>query len=109
MIIAMSFVFLGDIAFVANVNNFTVFVTFIVINAVLISLRYKKPLIARPFRVPFSLRKLAVLPILGILFNLLMLTQLEIRVMAIGLGLGGLGALAALISMRYIRSDIKNN
>jgi APA family basic amino acid/polyamine antiporter len=59
--------------------------------------------------VPFSLRKLAVLPILGILFNLLMLTQLEIRVMAIGLGLGGLGALAALISMRYIRSDIKNN
>ncbi|MGV8089290.1 MAG: APC family permease [Methanothrix sp.] len=109
MIIAMSFVFLGDIAFVANVNNFTVFVTFIVINAVLISLRYKKPQIARPFRVPISLGKLAVLPILGILFNLLMLTQLEIRVMAIGLGLGGLGALAALISMRYIMSDIKNN
>jgi APA family basic amino acid/polyamine antiporter len=36
-----------------------------------------------------------------------MLIQLETRVMAIGLGLGGLGALAALISMRYIRSDIK--
>ena len=105
MIIAMSFVFLGDIAFVANVNNFTVFVTFIVINAVLISLRYKKPLIARPFRVPISLGKLAVLPILGIFFNLLMLTQLETRVMAIGLGLGGLGALAALLSMRYIKSD----
>ncbi len=91
----------------ANVNNFTVFVTFIVINAVLISLRYKKPQIARPFRVPISLGKLAVLPVLGILFNLLMLIQLETRVMAIGLGLGGLGALAALISMRYIRSDIK--
>ncbi|KUG17449.1 amino acid transporter [hydrocarbon metagenome] len=105
MIIAMSFVFLEDIAFVANVNNFTVFVTFIVINAVLISLRYKKPQIARPFRVPISLGKLAVLPVLGILFNLLMLIQLETRVMAIGLGLGGLGALAALISMRYIKSD----
>ncbi|MBP7067981.1 MAG: hypothetical protein AB7C92_08200, partial [Synergistaceae bacterium] len=107
MIIAMSFVFLEDIAFVANVNNFTVFVTFIVINAVLISMRYKKPQIARPFRVPISWGKLAVLPVLGILFNLLMLIQLETRVMAIGLGLGGLGALAALISMRYIRSDIK--
>ena len=105
MIIAMSFVFLEDIAFVANVNNFTVFVTFIVINAVLISLRYKKPQIARPFRVPISWGKLAVLPVLGILFNLLMLIQLETRVMAIGLGLGGLGALAALISMRYIKSD----
>ena len=34
---------------------------------------------------------------------LLMLIQLETRVMAIGLG--GLGALAALISMRYIKSD----
>ncbi len=105
MIIAISFVFLGDIALVANVSNFTVFVTFIVINAGLISLRYKKPQIARPFRVPISLGKLAVLPVLGILFNFLMLAQLETRVMAIGLGLGGLGAAAALLSMRYISSD----
>ena len=105
MIIAMSFVFLGDIAFVANVSNFTVFVTFIVINAGLVSLRYKKPQIVRPFRVPISLGKLAILPVLGILFNFLMLAQLETRVMAIGLGLGGLGAIAALLSMRYISSD----
>ncbi len=108
MIVAISFVFLEDIALVANVSNFTVFVTFIVINVVLISLRYKKPQIIRPFRVPVSLGKLAVLPVLGILFNLLMLAQLEMRVMAIGLGLGGLGAMAALLSMRFVKSDMKN-
>jgi len=74
----------------------------------IISMRYKKPQIARPFRVPFSLGKLAVLPVLGILFNLLMLTQLETRVIAIGLGLGYLGAIAAFLSLRFVKSGLKN-
>jgi amino acid transporter len=55
MILCMGFVLLGDIALVANVNNFTVFVTFITINAALMLLRYRKPEISRPFKVPLAI------------------------------------------------------
>ena len=109
MILAMAFVFLGDIAFVANVSNFTVFVTFIVINAVLIVLRYRKPEIYRPFHVPFSWGRLPLLPILGIFFNAFMLAQLTCQVMAIGLGLMILGGLAAMLNRRSLRSKPESN
>ncbi len=100
MILAMAFVFLEDIALAANVNNYTVFVTFIVINAVLIALRYRKPQMHRPFQVPLSWGRLPILPVLGIFFNAFMLAQLQWQVMAIGLCLTGLGGLAALLSRR---------
>jgi len=100
-ILAMSFVFLGDIAFVANVNNFTVFVTFIAINAALIVLRINKPQIKRPFKVPLSWGKLALLPIAGIFFNAFMLAQLDGQVYAIGLALICLGGIAALLRRSF--------
>jgi len=98
MALAMAFVFLEDIAFVANINNFTVFLTFIVINAALIWLRYHKPEVNRPFQVPLSIGKLPLLPVLAISFNAFMLLQLSMQVLAIGAGLTILGFLAALIS-----------
>jgi APA family basic amino acid/polyamine antiporter len=106
MALAMAFVFLGDIAFVANVNNFTVFVTFIVINAVLIVLRYRKPEIYRPFHVPISWGRLPLLPILGIFFNAFMLAQLTWPVMAIGIGLMILGGLAAMLNRRPLPANL---
>jgi len=102
MTLAMAFLFLGDIAFVANVNNFTVFVTFIVINAALIVLRYNRPEENRPFQVPLSLGKLPLLPVLGIFFNAFMLAHLTWQVMAIGLGLVVLGCLAAISNRRSL-------
>lgn len=96
----MSFVYLGDISFVANVNNFTVFVTFIVINAALIRLRQSKPELSRPFRVPLSLGLMPILPVLGILFNAFMLIQLSGQILAIGFGLTIVGGMAALLRRR---------
>ncbi|HPT19319.1 MAG TPA: APC family permease [Methanothrix sp.] len=101
MTLSMAFVFLGDIALVANVNNFTVFVTFIVINASLIWLRFKRPEAERPFRVPVTIGRLALLPLLGILLNAFMLAQLDRDVAAIGLALMASGALAALANRRW--------
>lgn len=106
MVLAMAFVFLGDIAFVANVSNFTIFVTFMVINAVLIALRYRKPELYRPFHVPFSWGRLPLLPILGIFFNAFMLAQLTWQVIAIGIVLVILGGLAAMLSMRYRAANL---
>jgi amino acid transporter len=54
-------IFTGDIAFIANVTNFTLFITFIVINASVIALRYHSPDATRAFRVPGSVCRLPVL------------------------------------------------
>ena len=91
----MAFIFLQDISFVANVNNFTVFLTFMVINAALIRLRYRRPELARPFRVPYSWGKLPVLRVLGIAVNLFLMLQLSWSAIALGAGLTILGAVAA--------------
>jgi len=100
VVLSMAFVLLEDIAFVANVNNFTVFQTFIVINAALIVLRYKNPEKARPFHVPISLGRMPLLPFLGILVNAFMLLQLSWQVLAIGLGLTLLGVAASFLVER---------
>jgi APA family basic amino acid/polyamine antiporter len=101
MILSMAFSLLKDIALVANINNFTVFLTFMVINAALIVLRYKNPNAARPFRIPLSFGRLPLLPLLGIAFNAFMLLQLSSEVLAIGAGLAILGGLAAFFAGRF--------
>src|SRR3990172_7633389 len=65
MLLSLLFIFAGEIAFVANVANFTLFVTFFVINAAMIVLRYKDPQASRPFRVPFAIGKLPLMPLFG--------------------------------------------
>lgn len=95
MFLCMGFVLLEDIALVANINNFTVFVTFITINLALIFLRYRKPEISRPFKVPLAAGPLPLLPLLGIILNAFMLIQLTPEVIAIGVGLTVLGILVA--------------
>ncbi len=100
MVLCMGFVLLEDIAFVANVNNFTVFVTFIVINVALILLRYRKPEIQRPFKVPLAVGRLPILPLLGVILNAFMLTQLSLEAIAIGIGLTVLGILVAFVINR---------
>lgn len=97
MVLSMAFVLLEDIAFVANVNNFTVFLTFIVINAALIVLRYKNPEKTRPFQVPISLSRMPLLPVLGIAINAFMLLQLSWQVLAMGIGLTVLGVAASFL------------
>lgn len=99
-VLSMAFVLLEDIAFVANVNNFTVFLTFIVINAALIVLRYKNPKSTRPFQVPISLGRMPLLPVLGILVNAFMLLQLSWQVLSIGIGLTVLGVAASFLVER---------
>jgi APA family basic amino acid/polyamine antiporter len=103
MIPTMAFIMLEDIGFVANVANFTIFVTFMVINATLIMLRYRQPSFVRPFRVPLSIGRMPLIPILALFFNLFMLTQLSLEVMLLGAALlviGGTLSLAAASSNR---------
>ncbi|MCX9009732.1 MAG: amino acid permease [Candidatus Methanoperedens sp.] len=102
MLISILFIFSGDITFVANVDNFTLFVTFFVINASVIFLRYIKPEMARPFRVPLAIGGFPVLPLFGILFCIFMLFQLEWKVLLIGAALVVLGWLLSFVDMRKV-------
>jgi APA family basic amino acid/polyamine antiporter len=94
---SMVFLFFGNIGFVANIANFTLFVTFIVVNAAAIILRYREPDLPRPFRSPGRVGRLPVFPVLGIVSSIFLLTQIEREVAAIGVLLTVAGFLAALL------------
>jgi APA family basic amino acid/polyamine antiporter len=99
MLLSMLFIFAGDIAFVANVDNFTLFVTFFVINAALILLRYKEPQMRRSFKVPLVIGKFPVLPLFGIVFCVFMLFQLEWKVLLVGAVLVVIGLVLSFVEM----------
>jgi APA family basic amino acid/polyamine antiporter len=97
---AFLFLFLGDIGVVANVTNFTLFVTFGVVNSAVIILRMKNPAIPRPFTIPGAIRAVPVIPVLGILSCAFLFLQLTVEVIAIGGLLTFAGFVAALFAGR---------
>ena len=94
------FLFLGDIGVVANVTNFTLFVTFGVVNGAVICLRLKSPSMPRPFTIPGAILAVPVIPVLGILSCAFLFLQLTIEVIAIGGLLTFAGGIAALFAGR---------
>lgn len=92
----------------ANVNNFTVFVTFIVINAVLVVLRYRKPKDTSSLLCAAFLGQTSLASFFEDILQYFMLVQLEWKVMCISLGLTSLGGMTALLSRRFLRSDPQN-
>jgi len=89
MLVTICFTFIKDISTVAEMTNFAVFSTFAIINASLISLRYKAPNMKRQFKSPLNIGKFSVPALLGILTSLFMLVNLDMNVI-----IGGLVALA---------------
>lgn len=96
MLATIAFLFAGRIDFVANVTNFTLFVTFIVINASVIALRYRAPDMIRPFKVPGAVGRLPVIPVVGMASSLFLLAQLGTPVLLVGGVMVVLGAGLAL-------------
>lgn len=97
--LAVLFLFTGNIAFLASVTNYTLFLTFIVINAAVIWLRYKEPQLSRPFRMPINTGKLPVLPIIGLFSCLFMLLQMDITILIVGVSLTIVGTLLSLVDI----------
>jgi len=82
---------LRNITDIANLTNFSLLTTFVIINASVIMLRYREPDAQRPFRVPVSLGKLPLIPLLGILSSLAMLLFVGWKAVCIGTAIGVLG------------------
>src|SRR5690606_37815358 len=94
---ALLFMLAGDIAFVANVANFTLFVTFVVVNLSVIILRYKEPRSVRPFSIPWNIGRFPLFPLLGLVACIFLLVQLETLVLGLGPLLTGIGIVVVLV------------
>ena len=104
--VAAAFVALGDLTLVASVTDFAVYLVFIAVNVAVVLLRFRLPDHPRPFRTPGSLRRVPVLPILGLLAVLVMIPALRWEAVVLGLGLFGIGlVMYAFIRRRFALAD----
>lgn len=93
MIFTAAFTLLKDITLVASITDFTIYGTFIAVNAALIVSRYKYPKLKRGFRSPVNIGKFPVLAFLGIISSLFMLFHLDFKVVIGGIILTVIGYL----------------
>ena len=98
--LSILFLLLRDIAIVANIANFMIFIVFFMINLSLIKLRYIDPGRNRPFKVPLNIGRFPLLPFLGVLSTVFLFSQLSLEVITYGLVLAGIGILIVLIRTR---------
>lgn len=102
---SVAFAFVGDIVIVANITVFAVVITFAMINLAVIVLRYTEPKLERPFRVPLNIGKFPILPLFGFAVTVYMAIQFEMTVVAVGLGIIGIGTVFYLIFNKKKRFD----
>jgi len=85
MILSMIFVLFGNIALVANITSMGAFITFLVINLSLIHLRYTKPNLKRPFKVPLNIGNYPVIAFIGVFTCLFMIIRFELSLILFGI------------------------
>lgn len=80
MIFSILFLFVGGIGFIANMTSLGAFVTFGLVNASLIWLRFRYPKLHRPFKSPVNIGRFPVLAFLGLITSIFMMFQFELSV-----------------------------
>jgi APA family basic amino acid/polyamine antiporter len=89
---------------VANLTNFTLLATFVIINAAVIVLRFTEPDTPRPFHIPGNLGRLPIVPVLGVVSSLFLLVQVGLSTILLGVAFAGMGVPVFLISRRHRRN-----
>lgn len=75
---------LGKVEILASISSFAIMIAFLAVHVVLIVLRVKRPEQNRPFSIPFSFKKIPILPILGGLVTILLTLQFDKTVYIVG-------------------------
>ncbi len=94
LFLATAFALTGELAFAAGASNFAIFVAFAAVCVSLTVLRYSRPELRRPFRLPIALGRLPLLPVLGLILVALQMGNLSRDVLALGAGLFISGVIA---------------
>lgn len=93
----------GSLSLLAEAANALVYVMFLVVNVVVILLRLQRPNAPRPFKIAGNVKQTPVIPLLGIASTLAMSFQLELRPLAVAVGLLALGVMLHILG-RYFSS-----
>jgi APA family basic amino acid/polyamine antiporter len=81
---------------------------FLLVNVIVIILRFKRPNEDRPFRISGGIGRLPILPVLGVAATVLMASQLEITSIALASGLTAIGpVLFVVVRMRHGKQRTK--
>ncbi len=96
----IAFVLLGNIEFAARLTDFAIFIVFTLVNLAVILLRFHEPLLKRPFKVPFSIARLPIPSVLGILTCAALFFNLGVDVLIGGTAITILGVLVSFLVMR---------
>ncbi len=98
--VGIGFVLVGDLELVASVTDFAIYVVFVAVNVTVIILRYRRPDVSRPFRSPWSVGRIPVLPLLGLASVAMMVPHLEATSVLIGCVIAAVGAAVGLLFNR---------
>lgn len=97
---AVAFLFVGNLEFLASATNYTLFLSYIFINASVIILRYTSPDLTRTFKIPLNVKRLPLLPLFGLITCIILLFQLNISAIALGIVITFIGILIAFLSIK---------
>jgi len=92
--ISIAFAFSGDIATIASITVFTIVIVFVAVNFSVIWLRLKEKEPHTGFRTPISIRKVPVLPVLGVITSIIGISLIDSNAALLGL-------LVAIIGVAY--------
>ena len=84
-VISIAFAFSGDIATIASITVFTIVIVFVAVNFSVIWLRLKEKEPHEGFRTPLSIRKIPVLPVLGIITSIIGISLIDAIAVLLGL------------------------
>jgi APA family basic amino acid/polyamine antiporter len=93
---------LGGIEMLAEASNALIYVMFIVVNIVVIILRYRRPHDHRPFRIKGDVGWFPILPAVGIVATAAMATQLDLQPLLIAFGLLATGVVIHYTSKKIL-------
>ena len=74
------------------------------INSAVIALRFTRPKTERPFKIPFSIGRLPIIPVFGVIITVFMLIQFSLEILLIGLSFGIFAVLAYEVMQRISNS-----
>ena len=82
---------LGGLNLLASSTNALIYALFLMVNVVVIILRFQQPDAQRPFTIPFSIARVPIIPCAGIVATLAMSRELELQPLVVAVILLGIG------------------